>query len=235
MPKRSSHTRSFVATCRLAADDRSLKSGTHRAVHQRDTILHRQVVASLTRFQTDGFRFRHRRWLEVEMENHGVRYESRFKLLRERLLAMKALWTQRRPNSTASSSVRWCWLSSQAEAEAASTPSSSAERAHYRCVAWVNLRGRFPATGDSAGEAGRRTGKEPQKERAQEPRGWRKPPAAQAARSRARSYMPGDQRSVLPIDTRKGRRRDERRGDFAPIARGHGRPRMPRASRLRCC
>jgi len=29
-----------------------------------------------------------------EMENHGARYETRFKLLRERILAMKALWTQ---------------------------------------------------------------------------------------------------------------------------------------------
>ena len=28
------------------------------------------------------------------MENHGARYETRFKLLRERILAMKALWTQ---------------------------------------------------------------------------------------------------------------------------------------------
>ena len=28
------------------------------------------------------------------MENHGAHYETRFKLLRERVLAMKALWTQ---------------------------------------------------------------------------------------------------------------------------------------------
>jgi alkanesulfonate monooxygenase SsuD/methylene tetrahydromethanopterin reductase-like flavin-dependent oxidoreductase (luciferase family) len=28
------------------------------------------------------------------MENHGVRYETRFKLLRERVLAMKELWTK---------------------------------------------------------------------------------------------------------------------------------------------
>ena len=29
-----------------------------------------------------------------EMENHGAHYETRFSLLRERILAMKALWTQ---------------------------------------------------------------------------------------------------------------------------------------------
>jgi alkanesulfonate monooxygenase SsuD/methylene tetrahydromethanopterin reductase-like flavin-dependent oxidoreductase (luciferase family) len=33
-------------------------------------------------------------WNVDEMENHGARYETRFKLLRERALAMKALWTE---------------------------------------------------------------------------------------------------------------------------------------------
>ena len=33
-------------------------------------------------------------WNVDEMENHGARYETRFKLMRERILAMKALWTQ---------------------------------------------------------------------------------------------------------------------------------------------
>src|SRR6185295_13408603 len=33
-------------------------------------------------------------WNVDEMENHGAKYETRFKLLRERALAMKALWTQ---------------------------------------------------------------------------------------------------------------------------------------------
>ena len=33
-------------------------------------------------------------WNVEEMENHGAHYETRFKLLRERVLAMKALWTQ---------------------------------------------------------------------------------------------------------------------------------------------
>jgi alkanesulfonate monooxygenase SsuD/methylene tetrahydromethanopterin reductase-like flavin-dependent oxidoreductase (luciferase family) len=33
-------------------------------------------------------------WNVEEMENHGAKYETRFKLLRERALAIKALWTQ---------------------------------------------------------------------------------------------------------------------------------------------
>ena len=32
-------------------------------------------------------------WNVEEMENHGARYNTRFKLMRERILAMKALWT----------------------------------------------------------------------------------------------------------------------------------------------
>ena len=33
-------------------------------------------------------------WNVEEMENHGAHYETRFKLMRERTLAMKALWTE---------------------------------------------------------------------------------------------------------------------------------------------
>ena len=33
-------------------------------------------------------------WNVEEMENHGARYNTRFKLMRERILAMKALWTE---------------------------------------------------------------------------------------------------------------------------------------------
>jgi alkanesulfonate monooxygenase SsuD/methylene tetrahydromethanopterin reductase-like flavin-dependent oxidoreductase (luciferase family) len=33
-------------------------------------------------------------WNIEEMENHGVQYATRFKLLRERVLAMKELWAK---------------------------------------------------------------------------------------------------------------------------------------------
>ena len=33
-------------------------------------------------------------WNVEEMENHGARYETRFRMMRERILAMKALWTR---------------------------------------------------------------------------------------------------------------------------------------------
>ena len=33
-------------------------------------------------------------WNVEEMENHGAQYETRFRLMRERILAMKALWKE---------------------------------------------------------------------------------------------------------------------------------------------
>ncbi|NIR61577.1 MAG: LLM class flavin-dependent oxidoreductase, partial [Gammaproteobacteria bacterium] len=33
-------------------------------------------------------------WNAEEMANHGVEYKTRFKLMRERVLAMKELWTR---------------------------------------------------------------------------------------------------------------------------------------------
>src|SRR5262249_50418188 len=62
---------------------------------QRDTIITAKSVASLDQLSGGRFIFAiGGGWNVEEMENHGVRYESRFKLLRERVLAMKTLWTQ---------------------------------------------------------------------------------------------------------------------------------------------
>jgi len=96
LPKRYSHTHDpFVALSFAAAATRSLKLGTGIALlPQRDTIITAKSVASLDQLSDGRFIFAIGGGWNVEMENHGVRYESRFKLLRERLLAMKALWTQ---------------------------------------------------------------------------------------------------------------------------------------------
>jgi alkanesulfonate monooxygenase SsuD/methylene tetrahydromethanopterin reductase-like flavin-dependent oxidoreductase (luciferase family) len=37
-------------------------------------------------------------WNAEEMENHGTRFNRRWKLLRERVLAMKAIWTEDEPS-----------------------------------------------------------------------------------------------------------------------------------------
>jgi probable F420-dependent oxidoreductase len=97
LPKRYSHTHDpFVALSFAAAATRTLKLGTGIALlPQRDTIITAKSVASLDQLSGGRFIFAiGGGWNAEEMENHGVAYESRFKLLRERTLAMKALWTQ---------------------------------------------------------------------------------------------------------------------------------------------
>jgi probable F420-dependent oxidoreductase len=97
LPKRYAHTHDpFVALSFAAAATRRLKLGTGVAlIPQRDPIITAKAVASLDQLSNGRFIFAMGGgWNADEMENHGVRYETRFKLLRERVLAMKALWTQ---------------------------------------------------------------------------------------------------------------------------------------------
>jgi probable F420-dependent oxidoreductase len=97
LPKRYSHTHDpFVALSFAAAATRTLKLGTGIAlIPQREAIITAKSVASLDRLSGGRFIFAiGGGWNVEEMENHGARYETRFKLLRERVLAMKALWTQ---------------------------------------------------------------------------------------------------------------------------------------------
>jgi len=97
LPKRYSHTHDpFVALSFAAAATRKLKLGTGIALlPQRDPIITAKSVASLDQLSGGRFIFAiGGGWNVEEMENHGARYETRFKLLRERVLAMKALWTQ---------------------------------------------------------------------------------------------------------------------------------------------
>jgi probable F420-dependent oxidoreductase len=99
LPKRYSHTYDpFVALSFAAAATRTLKLGTGIAlIPQRDPIITAKSVASLDQLCDGRFIFAiGGGWNVEEMENHGARYETRFKLLRERVLAMQALWTQER-------------------------------------------------------------------------------------------------------------------------------------------
>jgi probable F420-dependent oxidoreductase len=97
LPRKYKHTHDpFVALSFAAAATRTLKLGTGIAlVPQRDPIVTAKSVASLDQLSNGRFIFAiGGGWNVDEMENHGTRYETRFKLLRERVLAMKALWTQ---------------------------------------------------------------------------------------------------------------------------------------------
>jgi probable F420-dependent oxidoreductase len=97
LPKRYTHTYDpFIALSFAAAATRNLRLGTGIClITQRDPIITAKSVASLDRLSGGRFVFGiGGGWNVEEMENHGTQYTTRFKLLRERVLAMKALWTQ---------------------------------------------------------------------------------------------------------------------------------------------
>ncbi len=97
LPKRYSHTHDpFVALSFAAAVTKKLIVGTGiLLVPQHEPIVTAKAVASLD--QLSGGRFVlgiGGGWNVDEMENHGARHATRFKQMREHILAMKALWTQ---------------------------------------------------------------------------------------------------------------------------------------------
>jgi len=97
LPKKYSHTHDpFVGLAFAAAATKKLLVGTGIClIPERDPIVTAKCVASLDQLSGGRFIFGiGGGWNVEEMENHGARYETRFQLMRERILAMKALWTQ---------------------------------------------------------------------------------------------------------------------------------------------
>src|SRR3954465_7729004 len=97
LPKRYSHTHDpFVALPFAAAATKKLRLGTGVClVPQHDPIGTAKTIASLDLLSGGRFEFGiGGGWNVEEMAQHGTRHETRFKLMRERVLAMKALWTQ---------------------------------------------------------------------------------------------------------------------------------------------
>jgi probable F420-dependent oxidoreductase len=97
LPKRYSHTHDpFVALAFAAAVTKKLKVGTGIClVPQHEPIATAKAIASLDQLSGGRFIFGiGGGWNEDEMENHGARYKTRFKQMREHVLAMKELWTK---------------------------------------------------------------------------------------------------------------------------------------------
>ncbi len=97
LPKRYSHIRDpFVGLSFAAAATKKLLLGTGIClIPEREPIVTAKCVASLDQLSGGRFLFGiGGGWNVEEMENHGARYSTRFKLMRERILAMKALWTE---------------------------------------------------------------------------------------------------------------------------------------------
>ena len=86
----------FVVLTAAAMATKTLNVGTGVClVNQRDPIQTAKLVASID--QVSGGRFLFgigNGWNQDEMENHGTVFATRHKLVRERIEAMKAIWTQ---------------------------------------------------------------------------------------------------------------------------------------------
>jgi probable F420-dependent oxidoreductase len=97
LPKEYSHTHDpFVALGAMAAVTERIKLGTGIClVVERDPIQLAKEVASLD--MISGGRVIlgvGAGWNAEEMENHGVRFATRWKVVREKVLAMKTIWTE---------------------------------------------------------------------------------------------------------------------------------------------
>jgi probable F420-dependent oxidoreductase len=97
LPKMYWHTLDpFVALTAAAVATTTLKIATGVClVIQRDPIHTAKQVASLDHLSGGRFLFGiGGGWKREEMADHGTRYETRWRLLREQVEAMKAIWTQ---------------------------------------------------------------------------------------------------------------------------------------------
>ncbi|MFO1159220.1 MAG: LLM class F420-dependent oxidoreductase [Reyranellaceae bacterium] len=97
LPKRYSHTHDpFVGLAFAAAVTKKLIVGTGIClVPQHEPIVTAKAIATLDQLSGGRFVFGiGGGWNVDEMENHGATYDTRFKMMREYVLAMKALWTQ---------------------------------------------------------------------------------------------------------------------------------------------
>ncbi len=97
LPKEYWHTYDlFVALTAAAMVTTKLKVATGIClVIERDPIITAKEVASLDRLSNGRFIFGiGGGWNAEEMENHGTNFKTRWRLLRERALAMKEIWTK---------------------------------------------------------------------------------------------------------------------------------------------
>jgi len=89
----------FVTLTAAAAATKTLKIGTGVCLaNQRDPIQTAKLVASIDQVSAGRFLFGIGvGWNAEEMANHGTVFETRAKLVRERVEAMKAIWTTSKP------------------------------------------------------------------------------------------------------------------------------------------
>jgi probable F420-dependent oxidoreductase len=97
LPRQYSHTLDpFVGLAAAAAATTTLRLGTGICLlPQRDPIVTAKEVATLDLISGGRFELGiGAGWNAEEMENHGTRYETRFRVMEERAKAMRAIWTE---------------------------------------------------------------------------------------------------------------------------------------------
>src|ERR1700682_1131073 len=115
LPKYYSHMRDpFISLMAAGAVTKSLKLATGICLMiERDPITTAKEVATLDSLSNGRVIFGiGGGWNAEEMENHGTTVKSRWKLLRERVEAMKALWTQDQASyhgEFVNFDPVWCW------------------------------------------------------------------------------------------------------------------------------
>jgi probable F420-dependent oxidoreductase len=89
----------FLSLAAAAAVTKTIKLGTGIClVVERDPIHTAKEVSTLDRLSSGRVLFGiGAGWNAEEMANHGTAFETRFKLMRERVMAMKEIWTQTKP------------------------------------------------------------------------------------------------------------------------------------------
>ena len=96
LPKHYSHTLDpFVGLAAAAAATKSLRLGTGICLlTERDPIVTAKAVATLDLISGGRFEFGiGAGWNAEEMENHGTKFETRFRVMVDRAKAMQAIWT----------------------------------------------------------------------------------------------------------------------------------------------
>src|SRR6266705_6790926 len=97
LPKEYAHTLDpFIGLTAAAAVTQRLKLGTGIClVVEHDPIVLAKTIASLDLLSNGRFLFGiGAGWNAEEMEHHGTVFKTRFRLLRERILAMRQIWTK---------------------------------------------------------------------------------------------------------------------------------------------
>jgi probable F420-dependent oxidoreductase len=97
LPKEYAHTLDpFIGLTAAAAVTQRLKLGTGIClVVEHDPIVLAKTIASLDLLSNGRFLFGiGAGWNAEEMEHHGTVFKTRFRLLRERILAMREIWTK---------------------------------------------------------------------------------------------------------------------------------------------